>query len=86
MSKYFGKHHLEGDIKAIPGIDMVTVDIPFIPDYIKVDFHGAHTDTDEIYWDLTKVDATSYQLSIAWSIYDEKHLYYRVAKLLTDPV
>ena len=86
MSKYFGKQHLEGDIKAIPGIDMRTVDIPFVPDYIKVDFHGSHTANDEIYWNLTKVDETSYQLDIAWSVYDEKHLYYRVAKLLVDPV
>ena len=86
MSKYFGKHQLGGDIKANPGIDFITIDIPFVPDYIKVDFQGAHTNDDEIFWDLTKVDATSYQLDIAWSVYAEKHLYYRVAKLLVDPV
>jgi len=85
MSKYFGKHHLHGDIKAMPGIDFTSVDIPFVPDYIKVEFHGASTNDDMVYWNLIRADE-GYVLELGWSVFEERHLHYRIAKLNVDPV
>ena len=93
MSIYFGKHNVSGTIKAISGMDTITVNVPFVPDYVKVEFHGPvltpRDETqgdDEVFWDLTKVTATSYQLSIGWSVYETREIYYRASKLLVDPV
>lgn len=93
MATYFGKHNLSGTIKAVPGLGTQTLDVPFIPDYIKVEFHGAVTTSrdatiadDEVYWDLTTTTPHSYQLAIGWSVYDTREIYYRIARLTVDPV
>ena len=93
MTTYFGKHTLHDAFKVIPGIGAVTIDVPFVPDYIKVEFHGpAMTPKeetigdDQVFWDLVTVTPTSYQLNIGWEIYSTREVYYRVARLTVDPV
>lgn len=92
----FGKHNLSDTIKAISGIGSTTIDVPFVPDYIKAEFQGPVLSLrpeqdllgdDEVYWNLVAVTPTSYQLTIAWSIYSEtREIYYRVSRLTVDPV
>ena len=96
MASYFGTHDLHDTLKVTAGIGSITIDVPFIPDYIKVDFHGGilspkpdHMEgigDDDVYWNL--VPATNgYQLSIGWSVYtEERKINYRVARLIVDPV
>jgi len=94
MTIYFGHHNIHDTIKAIPGIGSLSVDVPFIPDYIKVDFHGPELtqreDTtvgeDRVYWDLVTMSPTSYQLNIGWSVYSTREIYYRISRLTVDPV
>jgi len=93
MSKYFIKPDVSGTIKAEPGVGFTTIDIPFVPEYIKAVFHGPATPNgddllgeDKVYWDLTKVSETGYELTIAWSVYDTRKIYYRAAQLLVAPV
>jgi len=93
MTTYFGKHNLHDAFKATPGMGTLTVDVPFIPDYIKVDFHGpeltkkegAITGGDQVYWDLVKITPTHYQLIIGWSVYTTREVYYRISRLTVDP-
>lgn len=96
MASYFGNHDITETIKVKPGMDSITIDVPFIPDYIKVDFHGGilstkpdHMDNvgeDSVYWNLTAVTPNSYQLAIGWSVYTERHIFYRISRLTVDPV
>ena len=94
MTTYFGKHNIHDAFKAIPGIGTTTIDVPFVPDYIKVKFHGPELtkredDTvgeDQVYWDLVKITPTHYQLNIGWSVYSTREIYYRISKLTVDPV
>lgn len=93
MSSYFGKHNLSHAFKAVPGMGTLAIDVPFVPDYIKVEFHGPALTPkeetmgdDEVYWDLTKVTPTKYILTIGWSTYTTREIYYRIARLIVDPV
>lgn len=90
---YFGKHNVSETLHVIAGADFTTVDIPFIPDYIKVEFVGGSTANpeavgeDNVYWSIAPLTPTSYQLSIGWEIYSEtRHIYYRASRLNVDPV
>lgn len=96
MASYFGKHDLHDTLKVTSGIGSITIDVPFVPDYIKVDFHGGmlsskadHMDRvgdDDVYWNLTPA-THGYQLSIGWSVFtEERKIFYRVARLIVDPV
>lgn len=94
--KYFGKNTLNSTFKVVAGIGTKTVDIPFVPDYVKVDFGNPVTSSkpkeslqgnDEVYWSLTAVTPTTYKLDIGWSTYTEtRDVYYQVARLTVDPV
>ena len=96
MASYFGKHDITETVRIKPGMDSLTIDIPFVPDYIKVDFHGgilspkpdhmASVGEDSVYWNLTTVTPTSYQLAIGWSVYTERDIFYRISRLTVDPV
>ena len=93
MSIYSGKHNLHDAFKVVPGMGAITIDVPFAPDYIKVDFHGpAMTPKeelmgdDEVYWSLTKLTPNRYTLDIGWSVYTTREIYYRAAVLTVDPV
>jgi len=93
MTTYFGKQTLHDAFKVVPGLGFITVDIPFVPDYIKVDFHGPALSPkeelmgdDRIFWDLVTVSANSYQINIGWETYTTRQVYYRIAKLTVDPV
>jgi hypothetical protein len=90
---YFGSHNISNAVKVVPGIGTLTVDVPFVPDYIKVEFHGPALSpkeplpgTDDVYWNLTTVTPTSYQLTIGWSVYNTREIYYRISRLIVDPV
>jgi hypothetical protein len=94
--KYFGKQTISNTFKAVAGIGTKTVAIPFVPDYIKVDFGSPVTSSrskedlqgdDEVYWNLTAVTPTTYQIDIGWSTYTEtREIYFQVARLTVDPV
>ena len=93
--KYFGKNDLNNAFKVVSGVGSTTIVVPFIPDYIKVDFHGPVVSSkpkedlqgnDEVYWNLTAVTPTSYTLDIGWSVYSNREIYYRIARLTVDPV
>lgn len=87
MKKYFGTYNVEGHISAIAGIDSTSLVIPFVPDYIKVEIEGPHVDDeDQIFWDLMRTDDSSYQIDIAWSLYADRRIHYRIAQLTIDPV
>lgn len=96
MTKFYGKQDITETFKATSGIGTLTVNVPFVPDYVKVDFHGAFLSSkpkealigdDEVYWNLTAVTPTTYRLDIGWSIYSESRLiYYRASRLAVDPV
>ena len=93
MSSYFGKHTLHDAFKVISGIGTISIPVPFLPDYVKVDFHGSAMTPkeeimgdDEVYWNLVKITPNSYQLDIGWSVYTTREIYYRVARLTVDPV
>ena len=93
MTTYFGNHNISETFKAEPGMDTRVIDVPFVPDYIKVEFHGPIKTPknelmgdDGIYWNLISVTPTSYQLAIGWSTYYERDIYFRISRLTVDPV
>lgn len=90
---YFGKHDVSGTFNVIGSVDFKTIDIPFVPDYINVEFvGGSHTNPDilgedNVYWSISPVTPTTYQLTIGWNIFSsERQIYYRAARLIVDPV
>jgi len=94
--KYFGSNDITETIKAYSGMGTIVVDVPFLPDYIKVDFHGGilspkpdhmeNVGNDSVYWNLLTVAPNKYQLAIGWSVYTERDIYYRISQLTVDPV
>lgn len=96
MSVYFKNHNIFKYFKVDPGIGTLTVDVPFTPDYIKVEFHGAELSKkdehlavageDVVYWDINYVAPDKYQLAIGWSVYSMREIYYRISRLTVDPV
>lgn len=97
MSAYFGIHNISDTLTPAAGIGTVAIDVPFVPDYIKVDFQGGiktpkedyflRAGEDAIYWDLsTIIPNQQYRLTIMWSTYTEREIYYRIARLTVDPV
>lgn len=97
MSSYFGINNISDTMTPPAGIGTIVVDVPFVPDYIKVDFQdGIETPkkdyflragTDELFWDLsTVVPNRHYRLTIMWATYTERKIYYRAARLTVDPV
>lgn len=93
---YLGKHNIHDAFKVVSGVGSISIAVPFTPDYIKVDFHGPVTSSkpkedlqgnDEVYWNLTAVTPTAYNLDIGWSTYTAtREIYYSVARLTVDPV
>jgi len=97
MSAYFESQNISETLTPPAGIGVTVIDVPFVPDYIKVDFQGAiltpkedhfdRTGTDDLFWNLTTVVPNSqYQLTIMWSTYTEREIYCRAARLTVDPV
>lgn len=96
MAIYFGQHNLYTVFDASPGIGSISVSVPFVPDYIKVDFHDVEVSKrdgllvpigeDQIYWNLSMMSPTTYQLDIGWSVYTGRKIYYRLSQLTVDPV
>jgi len=83
----FIEKKLSDSVKVKPGDGIITLDIPFVPEYIKVKFldtcHKSIQDT--LVWDIafTGDPELPYQLTITWSITSgrERRFKYTVAKL-----
>jgi len=97
MSAYFESYDISGTRTSPAGIGTLVIDVPFSPDYVKVDFQGGilspaddypyRYGRDSIYWDLaTIIPDQKYQLTIMWSTYTERKFYYRTSRLTVDPV
>lgn len=83
MAKYFYEKRKTETLKVI-SVGTIVVDIPFVPDYIKVKFldmeHKRETDT--ITWALVYIAPDQYQLTINYNTHaDPRRLRYLVAKL-----
>ena len=87
MSVYFKSKNISKSFHVLEGSGTLDVDIPFVPDYIKVQFSSpGHKDApDEVYWDLISVTPTSYKLEIGYTTFSERDIYCRVSKLSQDP-
>jgi hypothetical protein len=83
----FIEKKVSDSVKVKPGDGTLTLDIPFVPEYIKVKFldtcHKSIQDT--LTWEIafTGVPELPYQLTITWSITSgrERRFKYTVAKL-----
>ena len=84
--KHFTKKRIAKQEKVIAGVGTIVVPIPFVPNFIQVDYadmkHNAQPDTLE--WSLT-VAAYGYDLTIDYSCNEERNIRYVVAKLPKDP-
>jgi len=83
----FIEKRVSESFKVLPGTGSVTVDIPFVPEYIKVKYLDQHSKPvlDTITYDLvfTGDPLVPYQFTMSWSITSGKsrRLRYTVAKL-----
>ena len=85
--QFFIEKRVSSTAKFNPGSGTFTVDIPFVPDYIKVKFldPAGKRELDNITWDLnfTGIPSMPYQLIVNWEVLSAKprRLRYIVAKL-----
>jgi len=81
----FIEKRVSDTVKVLPGGGSLTVDIPFIPEYIKVKFldqnHKGALDT--ITYDLiyTGNPIIPYQLTVDWTSASTRRFRYTIAKL-----
>lgn len=87
MSKYFKSKNISRSFKVLEGSGTIDIDVPFVPDYIKVGFSTpGHKDApDTVAWDLVSVTPTSYRLEIGYDVFSERDIYCRISKLSQDP-
>ena len=87
MTKHFHSKRIAQIVKKQAGTDHFHVDIPFVPDYIRVDFHDIKhkPDVDTLQWDLVATSPTTYQLTVTYDVHEERDIRYVVAKLPRDP-
>lgn len=92
MSITLNKDYEKGVLIAQPGTGNQIIDIPFIPNFVRVRFEGPQLTPkgdvlgeDVVYWNLVNITPTSYQLGISWSVYSRREIHYQVAILQVDP-
>lgn len=91
MSRLYMEKRLSEAYKVNPGTDTVVVDIPFVPDFIRVKFLDTCTKAvqDTLSHDLTFTGdpQVPYQMTITWAVTSGKprRFRYTVAKLATFP-
>lgn len=84
---HFIEKRVSNALKILPGTGSIVVDIPFVPEYIKVKFLDAdHTRLhDDLRYDIiyTGNPNMPYQLTVTWNIAPGKprRIRYTVAKL-----
>ena len=87
MAKLFLQKRVSGALRVLPGSGTTVMDIPFIPEFIRVEFLDAdHTrGVDSLDYDLVYIgDPTvKYQIEITWKVAGTKprSFRYTVAKL-----
>lgn len=85
MSKLFIEKRVSDALKVPPGVGSVTVDIPFVPEFIRVKFLDAdHTQAmDTLSYDIAYIGDPEcvYQVTIAWEVTSTRRFRYTVAKL-----
>jgi len=85
MSKLFIEKRLSDAVKVPPGVGSITVDIPFVPEYISLRFLDAdHSEKlDTLTYDISYVGDPEclYQLDISWEVSHTRRFRYTVAKL-----
>jgi hypothetical protein len=93
MSITLNKDYEKGVIIAQAGSDSQSIDIPFVPNFVRVKFEGPQLTRkddvlgeDAVYWNLVNITPTSYRLDITWSVYSQRReIHYQVAILQVDP-
>lgn len=93
MSITFNKSYVKETIIGKVGMGSKSIDIPFVPNYVRVKFEGPQLASrgglvgeDQVYWDLVKL-ASGYRLDISWSLYSRRReIRAQVAILQVDPV
>lgn len=85
--KVFKHKRVSARVKVLPGTGTFTVDVPFVPDYIRVDYSDIqhHAGADTIEWNLGLVTSGQYTLTVAYACGEERMIHYVVAKLPVDP-
>jgi hypothetical protein len=94
MSITFNKSYIKEAIIAKSGNGIKSIEIPFVPNYVRVKFEGPQTATrcgllgnDKVFWDLVKLPTGNYRLDISWSLYSvRREIRAQVAILQVDPV
>lgn len=85
MSKLFIEKRVSDALKIPSGVGSITVDVPFVPEYIKVKFLDVgHTQImDKLSYDIAYVGDIDcvYQLTISWEVASARRFKYTVAKL-----
>jgi hypothetical protein len=89
MSKSFTKKRVEKSLKVIPGFNVITVNLNFIPELIKVGFidqkhHNPNILPDSLSWDLVITGSTS-QLVISYDVMETRRLRYVASIPKVDP-
>jgi len=83
----FIEKRISDAVSVIPGVGILTVDVPFVPDYIKVRYLDTcrKSTLDELTYDLlfTGDPSSPYQLVMSWSVASgrRRRFKYIVAKL-----
>jgi len=93
MNITINKQYEKGVLIARAGTGMESIDVPFVPDFVRVRLEGPQltkkgdiAGQDEVYWNLVKI-ATGYRLDIGWSVYtSRREIHYQVAALQIDPM
>lgn len=83
----FIEKRITDSVKVVPGAGTLTIDIPFVPEYIKVRYLDTCRKSvqDALTWDIafTGDPELPYSLTITWSVTSgrERRFKYTVAKL-----
>jgi len=92
MAKIFkNKERLTGFQHAALGVGTFTVDLPFLPDYLKAKFatqgsvgnehDGKASNTDMLYWELAAISPTSYTFTVHYNCTHVRDIQWVAAKL-----
>lgn len=87
VKKLFIEKRLSKSLTVLPGNDSLTIDIPFVPEYIKLTFLDTDNKSvlDTLSYSLTFTGdpITPYQITITWSVSGNRprRFKYTVAKL-----
>lgn len=92
MSIIINKTYKKDAITAKIGTGSKSIEIPFVPNYVRVKFEGPQLapkgdiwGEDQVLWDLVKT-TSGYRLDVAWVLYSRRRkINVQVAILQIDP-